>query len=67
MNEKTMEMRRYIDRSRALKGGYTPFTSKELLALGQFAQEDSMYSAILLGMNYGYAKGVNTQRRQRGE
>lgn len=54
--EKTFEMRRYIDRSRVLRGGRRLFDTAELMTIKEFARDDIL-GAVLLALNYGYAKG----------
>lgn len=54
--ENTFEMRRYIDRSRVLRGGRRLFDTAELMTISEFAMDDVL-SAVLLALNYGYAKG----------
>lgn len=53
---KLWEIRHYVDRTEVKNDIQMLPTTKELLALGQFA-EDGLYDAILLAFAYGRAKG----------
>lgn len=53
---KLWEIRRYIDSVKVQNTTQALPTTKELLALGQFAG-DGLYDAILLAFAYGRAKG----------
>ena len=55
-NIKLWEIRRYIDSAKVQNTTQALPTTKELLALGQFAG-DGLYDAILLAFAYGRAKG----------
>lgn len=55
-NAKLWEIRRYIDGAKVQGTAQALPTTKELLALGQFAG-DGLYDAILLAFAYGRAKG----------
>lgn len=55
-NVKLWEIRRYIDSAEVQASTQALPTTKELLALGQFAV-DGLYDAILLAFAYGRAKG----------
>lgn len=55
-NVKLWEIRRYIDSVKVQNTTQALPTTKELLALGQFAG-DGLYDAILLAFAYGRAKG----------
>lgn len=53
---KLWEIRRYVDSAKVQGEAHSLPTSKELLALGQFAGVE-LYDAILLAFAYGRAKG----------
>lgn len=55
-NVKLWEIRRYVDSVKVQNTTQSLPTTKELLALGQFAGDD-LYDAILLAFAYGRAKG----------
>ena len=60
---KLWEIRRYVDSIKVQGTEHSLPTSKELLALAQFAG-DGLYDAILLAFAYGRAKGWQAARRE---
>lgn len=58
------EIRSYVDGTRIQsKDQSSLITSKDLLALGKFTQQD-FYGAILLAFSYGRAKGYQTAKAE---
>lgn len=55
-DKRIMEMKRFIDRSGALIIKRPTVSSKDLLAVGEFAKQD-LYGAIFLAIAYGMACG----------
>lgn len=63
IDTKLWEIRRYIDSAKVQSTVKSLPTSKELLALGQFAG-NGLYDAILLAFAYGRAKGWLAAREE---
>lgn len=54
--KRALEMKQYIDRAKISRNSRTRFGLAELMAVSEFAKGD-FYGAILLALDYGYAKG----------
>ena len=55
--KRVLDMKQYIDRTGVPRGGVLLFESEYLLAVRECVTKMDLLSAILLALNYGYAKG----------